>query len=225
MAGHSKWANIKHKKERADSKRGKLFTRVIKELTVAARDGGSDPAANPRLRLAIDKASGANMPKDTVQRAIQRGAGELDGVNYEEIRYEGYGPNGVAVIVETMTDNRNRTASNVRSLFSKNGGNLGETGSVGFMFERKGEVVYGAETSEIARLIATDGVTFVTASEAAEAQSADYDITTGLLTLTGDVLLTQGASAISAQRMIVNVKTGTASMEGRVRTVLQQGGN
>ncbi|MFK7964877.1 MAG: YebC/PmpR family DNA-binding transcriptional regulator [Burkholderiaceae bacterium] len=148
MAGHSKWANIKHKKERADSKRGKLFTRVIKELTVAARDGGSDPSANPRLRLAMDKASDANMPKDTVTRAIQRGAGELDGVNYEEMRYEGYGTGGAAIIVDCLTDNKIRTVAEVRHAFSKHGGNLGTDGSVAFLFNHCGQFLFAPGTSE-----------------------------------------------------------------------------
>ncbi|MFM8556116.1 MAG: YebC/PmpR family DNA-binding transcriptional regulator, partial [Betaproteobacteria bacterium] len=125
MAGHSKWANIQHRKGRQDAKRGKLFTRLIKEITVSAKLGGGDATANPRLRLAMDKASEANMPKDTVQRAIQRGAGGLDGANYEEIRYEGYGTGGAAVIVDCMTDNRTRTVAEVRHAFSKHGGNLG----------------------------------------------------------------------------------------------------
>lgn len=148
MAGHSKWANIKHKKERADAKRGKLFTRLIKELTVAARQGGSDPSANPRLRLAMDKASDANMPKDTVQRAIQRGAGELDGVAYEEIRYEGYGIGGAAVMVDCLTDNRIRTVAEVRHAFAKHGGNLGTDGSVAFLFTHCGQFLFPPGTSE-----------------------------------------------------------------------------
>jgi len=148
MAGHSKWANIKHKKERADSKRGKLFTRVIKELTVASREGGSDPSANPRLRLAMDKASDANMPKDTVMRAVQRGAGELDGVNYEEMRYEGYGIGGAAIIVDCLTDNKIRTVAEVRHAFSKHGGNLGTDGSVAFLFNHCGQFLFAPGTSE-----------------------------------------------------------------------------
>lgn len=148
MAGHSKWANIKHKKARSDSKRGKLFTRVIKELTVAARDGGSDPSANPRLRLAMDKASASNMPKDTVMRAVQRGAGELDGVNYEENRYEGYGIGGAAIIVDCLTDNKVRTVAEVRHAFSKHGGNLGTDGSVAFMFNHCGQFLFAPGTSE-----------------------------------------------------------------------------
>ncbi|MCE8509913.1 YebC/PmpR family DNA-binding transcriptional regulator [Ruegeria pomeroyi] len=147
MAGHSKWANIQHRKGRQDAARSKLFSKFSKEITVAAKMGDPDPDKNPRLRLAIKEAKSQSMPKDNIERAIKKAVGG-DGDAYEEIRYEGYGPNGVAVIVEAMTDNRNRTASNVRSTFTKHGGNLGETGSVGFMFERKGEVVYPAEVGD-----------------------------------------------------------------------------
>jgi YebC/PmpR family DNA-binding regulatory protein len=148
MAGHSKWANIQHRKNRQDEKRGKLFTRLIKEITVAAKLGGADTTANPRLRLAVDKASDANMPKDTVQRAIQKGVGGLEGVNYEEIRYEGYGIGGAAVIVDTLTDNRVRTVAEVRHAFSKYGGNLGTDGSVAFMFKHCGQFLFAPGTSE-----------------------------------------------------------------------------
>lgn len=147
MAGHSKWANIQHRKGRQDAARSKLFSKLSKEITVAAKMGDPDPEKNPRLRLAVKEAKSSSVPKDVIERAIKKSTAG-DGDDYEEIRYEGYGPNGVAVIVEAMTDNRNRTASNVRSTFSKNGGNLGETGSVGFMFERKGEVSYGAEVGD-----------------------------------------------------------------------------
>ncbi|SLN41871.1 putative transcriptional regulatory protein [Roseovarius gaetbuli] len=147
MAGHSKWANIQHRKGRQDAVRGKLFSKFSKEITVAAKMGDPDPDKNPRLRLAIKEAKAQSMPKDNIERAIKKAMGG-EGEDYEEIRYEGYGPNGVAVIVEAMTDNRNRTASTVRSTFSKNGGNLGETGSVGFMFERKGEISYPAEVGD-----------------------------------------------------------------------------
>ncbi|MFM1988420.1 MAG: hypothetical protein RJA99_1377 [Pseudomonadota bacterium] len=148
MAGHSKWANIQHRKGRQDEKRGKLFTRLIKEITVAAKLGGGDPGSNPRLRLAMEKASDANMPKDTVQRAIQKGVGGLEGVNYEEIRYEGYGIAGAAVIVDVMTDNRTRTVAEVRHAFSKYGGNLGTDGSVAFLFKHCGQFVFAPGTSE-----------------------------------------------------------------------------
>ena len=147
MAGHSKWANIQHRKGRQDAARSKLFSKLSKEITVAAKMGDPDPDKNPRLRLAVKEAKSNSVPKDVIDRAIKKSQAG-DGEDYEEIRYEGYGPSGVAVIVEAMTDNRNRTASNVRSTFSKNGGNLGETGSVGFMFERKGEVVYPADVGD-----------------------------------------------------------------------------
>ncbi|HEX9160618.1 MAG TPA: YebC/PmpR family DNA-binding transcriptional regulator [Thermoanaerobaculia bacterium] len=138
MSGHSKWSTIKHKKGAADAKRGKVFTRIIKEMTVAARLGGSDPGSNPRLRAAVAEAKAANMPKDNVERAIKRGTGELEGATYEEITYEGYGPGGVALLVETMTDNSNRTTPEIRHMFEKHGGNMGTPGSVRFQFERKG---------------------------------------------------------------------------------------
>jgi len=147
MAGHSKWANIQHRKGRQDAARSKLFSKLSKEITVAAKMGDPDPDKNPRLRLAVKEAKAQSMPKDNIERAIKKAVGG-EGDAYEEIRYEGYGPNGVAVIVEAMTDNRNRTASTVRSTFGKNGGNLGETGSVAFMFERKGEIVYPADAGD-----------------------------------------------------------------------------
>lgn len=148
MAGHSKWANIQHRKGRQDAKRGKLWTKIIREITVAARAGGADPDANPRLRLAWDKATAANMPKDNIQRAIQRGAGGADSDNYEEIRYEGYGVAGAAVIVDCMTDNRQRTVSDVRHAFSKHGGNLGQDGCVAFMFKHCGQFLFAPGTPE-----------------------------------------------------------------------------
>jgi YebC/PmpR family DNA-binding regulatory protein len=148
MAGHSKWANIKHRKAATDAKRGKIFTRLIKEITVAARLGGGDASANPRLRLAIDKATDQNMPKDTIERAIKRGSGSLEGAHYEEIRYEGYGVNGAAVIVDCMTDNRTRTVGDVRHAFSKHGGNLGTDGSVAYLFRHCGQIVFPPGTSE-----------------------------------------------------------------------------
>ena len=148
MAGHSKWANIQHRKGRQDERRGRIWTRLIKEITVAARMGGGDPDANPRLRLAVDRASDANMPKDNVTRAIQRGTGALDGVNYEEVRYEGYGINGAAIIVDCMTDNRVRTVAEVRHAFSKFGGNMGTEGSVAFLFKHCGQLMYAPGTDE-----------------------------------------------------------------------------
>lgn len=148
MAGHSKWANIQHRKGRQDAKRGKLWTKIIREVTVAARAGGPDPDANPRLRMAWDKATAANMPKDNILRAVQRGAGGVDGANYEEIRYEGYGPGGAAVLIDCMTDNRQRTVSEVRHALTKNGGNLGQDGSVAFMFQHCGQFLFAPGTSE-----------------------------------------------------------------------------
>jgi len=141
MSGHSKWHSIKHKKGALDAKRGKLFTKFIKEITVAARYGGGDPDGNARLRKAIADAKAGNMPNDTIDRAIRRGTGEEEGVHYEEITYEGYGPGGVALLIQSMTDNRNRTVAEIRHIFSKNGGNLGESGSVGWIFEKKGYIV------------------------------------------------------------------------------------
>jgi YebC/PmpR family DNA-binding regulatory protein len=148
MAGHSKWANIQHRKGAQDAKRAKLVTRFIREITVAARNGGSDPVNNPRLRAAIDKALSGNMTRDVIERAAKRGAGELDGVNYEEIRYEGYGPSGIAIMIDTMTDNRNRTVAAVRNVFTKRGGNMGTDGSVSYLFNKKGIISFAAGTDE-----------------------------------------------------------------------------
>jgi len=141
MSGHSKWHSIKHKKAAADSKRGRIFTRLIKEMTAAARNGGGDPDANPRLRLAIATAKASNMPADNIKKAVMRGTGELPGVTYEDVNYEGYGPGGVAIFMHALTDNKNRTVAEIRHVLSKNGGNLGETGCVGWMFDRKGYFV------------------------------------------------------------------------------------
>jgi len=148
MAGHSRWANIQHRKGRQDAKRGKIFTKLIKEVTVAARLGGGDAASNPRLRLALEKARAENLPSDNIQRAIQRGTGSLEGVAYEEIRYEGYGVGGAAVMVDCLTDNRTRTVAEVRHAFTKNGGNLGADGSVAYLFKHCGQVVFAPGTSE-----------------------------------------------------------------------------
>jgi YebC/PmpR family DNA-binding regulatory protein len=145
MAGHSKWANIKHRKGAQDAKRGKVFTKLIKEITISAKIGGGDPAGNPRLRAAVDKAKSENMPKDTIERAIKKGTGDLDSVTYEEGIFEGYGPGGVAVIVEFMTDNRTRTVADVRHIFSKHNGSLGVSGSVSFLFERKGLISFSPD--------------------------------------------------------------------------------
>src|SRR5213082_888655 len=153
MAGQSKWANIKHRKAAADAKKGKVFTRLIKEITVAARLGGADVDANPRLRLAMDKAREANMAKDSVQNAIKRGAGQLDGVTYDEARYEGYGPGGAAIMVDCMTDNRTRTVAEVRHAFTKNGGNLGADGSVAYLFKHCGQFIFAPGKDELAAML------------------------------------------------------------------------
>lgn len=145
MAGHSKWANIKHRKARQDAARSKIFTRIIRELTVAAREGGGDPESNPRLSLAVDNAKSANMPKDTMERAIKKGTGELEGESYEEVTFEGYGPGGVAYFIECTTDNNNRTVSEIRHIFSKHGGNMGTSGSVDYLFDQKGIITVPAD--------------------------------------------------------------------------------
>ncbi|MGU9951483.1 MAG: YebC/PmpR family DNA-binding transcriptional regulator [Gammaproteobacteria bacterium WSBS_2016_MAG_OTU1] len=150
MAGHSKWANIRHRKERMDSRRGKVFARLIKEASVAARMGGGDPDSNPRLRLAIEKARAANVPNDNLERAVKRGSGQLEGVEYAEVRYEGYGPGGAAVIVDCLTDNKNRSLSDVRHAFNKHGGNLGANGSVSYLFSRCGQFLYAPDADETA---------------------------------------------------------------------------
>ena len=148
MSGHSKWSTIKFKKALKDAKRGKIFTRLIREITVAARAGGGDPASNSRLRLALDKAYGANMAKDTIERAVKRGTGELEGVDYEEVTYEGYGPGGVALLIETMTDNKVRTVAEIRHIFSKRGGNMGTAGSVAYLFKKRGLISFPGDADE-----------------------------------------------------------------------------
>jgi len=153
MSGHSKWATTKHKKAATDAKRGKIFTKITKEITVAAKLGGGDPDGNPRLRTAVAKAKGVSMPAENIKRAIQKGTGELPGVSYEEITYEGYGPNGVAIIVEVLTDNRNRTVSEIRNIFSKSGGNMGEAGCVSWMFHKKGYIVVARAKADEEKLM------------------------------------------------------------------------
>ncbi len=179
MAGHSKWANIQHRKGRQDEKRGKIWTRIIREITVAARSGGTDLSANPRLRLAVDKAKAANMPADRVKYNIDKAAGTLEGISYEEIRYEGYGIGGAAIIVDTMTDNRVRTVAEVRHAFAKHGGNLGTEGSVAFQFKHCGQLVFAPGTSE-------DQVMEVALEAGAEDVIADEDGAIEVLTAPGD---------------------------------------
>ncbi len=186
MAGHSKWANIQHRKGRQDEKRGKIWTRIIREITVAARQGGADLSANPRLRLAVDKAKAANMPADRVKYNIDKASGTLEGVNYEEIRYEGYGIGGAAIIVDTMTDNRVRTVAEVRHAFSKHGGNLGTEGSVAFQFKHCGQLVFAPGTSE-------DRVMEVALEAGAEDVISDDDGAIEVLTAPGDFEVVRNA--------------------------------
>jgi YebC/PmpR family DNA-binding regulatory protein len=177
MSGHSKWATIKRKKGALDAKRGKMFTKLIKELTIAAREGGGDPAANPRLRLAVDNAKAANMPQDNIERAIKKATGELEGVTYHELTYEGYGPAGVAILVEVATDNKNRIVAEVRHLFSKYGGSMGENGSVAWMFDRKGVISMpkqGKSEDEIMEIILDAG------AEDLQSEEEFFDIQTPL---------------------------------------------
>ncbi len=175
MSGHSKWATTKHKKAATDAKRGKVFTKIGKEITVAAKLGGGDPGGNPRLRTAVAKAKAVSMPADNIKRAIQRGTGELPGVSYEEITYEGYGPGGVAVLVESMTDNRNRTVSEIRNIFSKAGGNMGEAGCVSWMFHKKGYVVVKREKADEDKLMS---LALDAGAEDMQAEDDNFVITT-----------------------------------------------
>lgn len=219
MSGHSKWATIKHAKGAADAKRGQLFTKFIKEISIAARMGGGDPAANPRLRTAILKARAANMPKDNIERAIKKGTGELGGAVYEEKLYEGYGPGGVAILVEVLTDNNNRAAANVRNIFSKSGGNLGATGSVAYMFNRKGVIEYDAEA------VKEDEVMEV----ALEAGAEDIVTEDGVITVTTDpadfegvleVLQGKGYESVSAE--VAMVPDMYSSVDTETATKLQK---
>ena len=179
MAGHSKWANIQHRKGAQDKKRGKLFTKLIREITVAAKMGGSDVDANPRLRLAIDKAKAQSMPKDNIERAVKRGAGELDGADYQEMRYEGYGPGGTAVMVDCLTDNKNRTVAEIRHAFTKFGGNLGAEGSVNYLFNHVGQILYPSGVDE-------DAIMEAAIEAGAEDVVADDDGSIEVLTEPGD---------------------------------------
>ena len=219
MSGHSKWATIKHAKGAADAKRGQLFTKFIKEISIAARMGGGDPASNPRLRTAILKARAANMPKDNIERAIKKGTGELGGASYEEKLYEGYGPGGVAILVEVLTDNNNRAAANVRNIFSKSGGNLGATGSVAYMFNRKGVIEYDAE------VVSEDEVMDV----ALEAGADDIVTEDGITTVTTDpanfesvleVLQGKGYESVSAE--VAMVPDMYSAVDNETATKLQK---
>ena len=195
MAGHSKWANIKHRKGKEDARRGQLFTKLARQITLAAREGGGDPETNFRLRLAIDKARGSNMPNDNIERAIKRGTGELEGVNLEEVIYEGYGPGGMAILLEALTDNRNRTASDVRHVFAKHGGNLGENGCVAWMFEKKGRLVIDKQVTPI------DEETLML--EAIETGAKDIEVDEEyieLITAPGDFLAVKEALELSGYK-------------------------
>ena len=201
MAGHSKWANIQHRKGRQDEKRGRIFTRIIKEVTVAAKLGGADPTTNPRLRLAMDKAGDANMPKDKVQDAIKRGAGQLEGVDYEEIRYEGYGIGGAAVIVDCLTDNRTRTVAEVRHAFSKHGGNLGTDGSVAYLFTKRGQIIVTADDEDRVVEAALDAG----ALDVIGLDETSFDVATEIHTLVDvkDALVSAGLEIIQADVSLV----------------------
>ena len=221
MAGHSKWANIQHRKGKQDAKRGKVFTRLIKEITVAARLGDSDPAGNPRLRLAMEKAYDQNMPKDNVERAIKRGSGELEGVDYQELRYEGYGINGAAVIVDCMTDNKTRTVADVRHAFTKNGGNLGTDGSVSFLFKHCGQMIFAPGTDENALMevaldagaedivsnddgsieVITEPYEFVTVKQRLEAAGFKPEMAEVTMKAENEVVLT-GDDAVKMQKLL-----------------------
>lgn len=205
MAGHSKWANIQHRKKAQDSKRGKIFTRIIREITVAAREGGGDLDSNPRLRLAVDKANGANMPKDNIERAIKKATGELEGVTYEELRYEGYAPGGVAVMIECLTDNRNRTVAEVRHAFSKHGGNLGTDGSVAYLFSKIGVLNFAPGTDE-------DTVMEAALEAGADDVVSDDDGSIEVLTdpeTFSDVVAAMDAAGLKAENAEVTMRAST----------------
>jgi len=221
MAGHSKWANIKHRKAAADAKKGKVFTRLIKEITVAAKLGGGDVNANPRLRLAMDKAREANMTKDSVQNAVKRGAGQLDGVTYEEARYEGYGPGGTAVLVDCLTDNRTRTVAEVRHAFTKNGGNMGADGSVAYLFKHVGQFIFAPGTSE-------DRIMEATLDAGAEDVVRHDDDSVELICAPGDYPAVKAAlekAGLKAELAEITMKPATevvlgAEHQGRMRSLV-----
>jgi YebC/PmpR family DNA-binding regulatory protein len=217
MSGHSKWSTIKHKKGAADAKRGKLFTKLIKEITVAARMGGGDPNGNPRLRGALDKARGANMPNDTITRAIKKGTGELEGVSYEEILYEGYGPGGVAILVEVLTDNKNRTVAELKHLFSKHNGNMGKPGTVAFKFEKKGQLRFGKDA------VSEDRIMEAAMEAGADDYSDDGDawlvtVDPAAFTAVRDKLEQAGLKATLAE--VTTVPKGSVPLTGRDAEVM-----
>jgi YebC/PmpR family DNA-binding regulatory protein len=210
MSGHSKWATIKRKKAVLDAKRGKIFTKLIKELTIAAREGGGDPAGNPRLRLAIDNAKSQNMPQDNIDRAIKKATGELEGVTYHELTYEGYGPAGVALLVEVATDNKNRTVAEVRHIFSKNGGSLGENGSVAWMFDRKGIITVprqGKKEDEMMEIVLEAGADDLTTEEDFfEIQTSVESFETVRRTLIDKKFIVENASLQWIAKNLIEVK-------------------
>ena len=210
MSGHSKWATIKRKKAVLDSKRGKIFTKLIKEITIAAREGGGDPAGNPRLRLAVDNAKSQNMPQENIERAIKKATGELEGVTFHELTYEGYGPAGIAVLVEVATDNKNRTVAEVRHLFSKNGGNMGENGSVAWMFDRKGVITLPAEgkkEDDVMEIVLDAGADDLTAEEGYfEVQTSVESFETVRRTLADKKFTIENASLQWIAKNLIEVK-------------------
>lgn len=219
MSGHSKWATIKHKKGALDAKRGKIFTRLIKEITVAAKAGGGDPDGNPRLRTAIAAAKAENMPADNIKRAIQKGTGELEGANYEEIQFEGYGPGGVAVIVQSLTDNRNRAVSEIRHAFSKQGGNLGETGSVSYMFSKKGVIIVAKEAASEEKL--TEIVLEAGAEDLAD-QGEFWEITTAPNDFNAVNEAVKAAGIETASAEVTMVASTYTKLEGTQAAAMQR---
>jgi YebC/PmpR family DNA-binding regulatory protein len=212
MSGHSKWAGIKHKKAKVDAQRGRVFTKIIREITVAARVGGGDPGGNPRLRTAIQAARAVNMPAENIERAVKKGTGELEGVSYEEISYEGYGPGGVAVLVEVMTDNKNRTVGEIRKLFSKNGGSLGEVGCVGFLFEKKGYIQVDAAKVDEDKLMT---IALDAGAEDLQREESVFAVTTVPKDFekVRDAIVKSGIQPISAE--ITKVPKSTVRLEGK----------
>jgi YebC/PmpR family DNA-binding regulatory protein len=213
MSGHSKWAGIKHKKAKVDAQRGRIFTRLIREITVAARLGGGDPAGNPRLRDAMDKAKAANMPQDNITRAVKKGTGELEGVSYEECIYEGYGPGGVAIFLEAVTDNRNRTTAEVRKIFSKFGGNMGESGCVGWMFNKNGLIQVSAKGVDEEQLLAT---ALEAGAEDVRSGEQTFEIVTGLKDFGAVKTGLEQASFPIDQAEVTMVPQSTIRLEGKV---------
>jgi YebC/PmpR family DNA-binding regulatory protein len=212
MSGHSKWAGIKHKKAKVDAQRGRVFTKIIREITVAARVGGGDPGGNPRLRTAIQAAKAVNMPAENIERAVKKGTGELEGVTYEEVTYEGYGPGGVAVLVEAMTDNKNRTVGEIRKLFSKNGGSLGEVGCVGFLFEKKGYIQVDAAKVDEDKLMT---IALDAGAEDLQREESVFAVTATPKEFekVRDAIVKSGIQPVSAE--ITKVPKSTVRLEGK----------